>query len=260
MPMCEAIKHGKASRDALMCQNCGAVMVANYDRMKSHRKNGFSYCDKECMYQDKGRIYRTFESYRSKMYRPPQNDQAWKADVCKVYFFKCCICKTLGSSRNSQSCTCSLQCKRKLDTFKAWLSNRAKQTPKEVTCAGCGVMFTTLVRTRYDVHWCGDKCRMRHSRKQAKHRRRERVKVACGVVRGKVSLASQYRKHKGKCQICCCKVVMSSVHREDMATVDHIVPLSKGGLHVEDNVQLACWKCNTKKSNIITQSQQMLLY
>lgn len=31
--------------------------------------------------------------------------------------------------------------------------------------------------------------------------------------------------------------------------VDHIVPISRGGLSIEDNLQTLCWRCNRKKSN-----------
>lgn len=32
------------------------------------------------------------------------------------------------------------------------------------------------------------------------------------------------------------------------ATLDHIVPLSKGGEHVSENLQCACWRCNHHKA------------
>jgi hypothetical protein len=38
------------------------------------------------------------------------------------------------------------------------------------------------------------------------------------------------------------------------ATLDHVIPLSKGGNHVRDNVQLAHMKCNMKKSNKLERS------
>lgn len=38
--------------------------------------------------------------------------------------------------------------------------------------------------------------------------------------------------------------------RDDVPlTVDHVVPLSKGGLHVRENVVAACKSCNSKKGN-----------
>lgn len=53
------------------------------------------------------------------------------------------------------------------------------------------------------------------------------------------------------CQMC-------SVSLEDephlLLEVDHIIPLSKGGLSTEDNLQTLCWKCNRSKSNKILES------
>lgn len=44
----------------------------------------------------------------------------------------------------------------------------------------------------------------------------------------------------------CCGV---SAHSEKhlLLEIDHIIPISKGGLTTEDNLQTLCWKCNRSK-------------
>ncbi|GED20643.1 hypothetical protein KGI01_23840 [Kurthia gibsonii] len=33
--------------------------------------------------------------------------------------------------------------------------------------------------------------------------------------------------------------------------IDHIIPISKGGMSSEDNLQTLCWKCNRSKGSKI---------
>lgn len=50
-----------------------------------------------------------------------------------------------------------------------------------------------------------------------------------------------------------CKQCSISVHAEPhlLLEVDHINPVSKGGLSTEENLQTLCWRCNRTKSNKI---------
>lgn len=59
-----------------------------------------------------------------------------------------------------------------------------------------------------------------------------------------------WKKQKGICAYCGKKMSMNPVSRL-FATFDHVVPLSKGGKWSEDNIVLACRRCNEKKSNKI---------
>ena len=59
----------------------------------------------------------------------------------------------------------------------------------------------------------------------------------------KISLHEVYHLSRGICGIC--KLVV----RMQEASIDHIVPLSQGGSHTWNNVQLTHLKCNMKKSN-----------
>ena len=49
----------------------------------------------------------------------------------------------------------------------------------------------------------------------------------------------------------CCQICSISLNDEAhlLLEVDHIKPVSKGGLSIETNLQTLCWKCNRSKSN-----------
>jgi 5-methylcytosine-specific restriction endonuclease McrA len=65
-----------------------------------------------------------------------------------------------------------------------------------------------------------------------------------------ISLTRLYMRDIGVCALCGKHIDFdcdsNSAH---YPSIDHIIPLSKGGLHSWDNVQLACRECNTRKSN-----------
>lgn len=52
-------------------------------------------------------------------------------------------------------------------------------------------------------------------------------------------------KTSGKCGHCGCKLTDENI------TVDHIIPISKGGTNREENLICLCKECNTDKSNML---------
>lgn len=72
----------------------------------------------------------------------------------------------------------------------------------------------------------------------------------CASTRARV-----YKRDKLKCQYCWCKCIIptpddpTSVWAPNRATVDHVVPKSKGGSNRIDNLVTACARCNTAKGN-----------
>jgi len=54
------------------------------------------------------------------------------------------------------------------------------------------------------------------------------------------------------CQTCGASIADQSLL---LLEVDHIIPVSKGGLSTEDNLQTLCWKCNRTKSDKIIEQQ-----
>ena len=64
------------------------------------------------------------------------------------------------------------------------------------------------------------------------------------------------------CQICHKRVYKKVKYPDSMSpSLDHIIPLSKGGSHIYANVQLAHFGCNSgKKDNILLQGEQLRMF
>jgi len=121
------------------------------------------------------------------------------------------------------------------------------KTPKQ--CASCGKTFTSNHPTQ---KYCSEKCKKTRKKSAGTYRRRCRhygVYYDPSVTRIKV-----VRRDKNICQICgkTCNPKDKSWGSlgPDFPTLDHIIPLAKGGTHTWNNVQCACAICNSYKRDL----------
>ena len=64
---------------------------------------------------------------------------------------------------------------------------------------------------------------------------------------------SLWHRDLGTCQYCSKRVTLSN------ATIDHVIPKSRGGDHTWENLVIACSKCNSKKgSRLLTECNMPL--
>lgn len=54
-----------------------------------------------------------------------------------------------------------------------------------------------------------------------------------------------------KCEYCSCEMQTLNELSDNFATIDHYIPLSKGGTHALSNLRLVCRKCNAIKANSV---------
>lgn len=153
--------------------------------------------------------------------------------------------------RNGSSCLCSDECRdtRNEESYaRAVISARVRYeenwvNPGEFICEECGETFVNSYgETRRS--YCSDRCRNRY----LKRTRRARVRGA--MIGDTFGLYEISDRDHGICQLCMGKVDASKTapHR-DSPTIDHIVPIAKGGEHSYANVQLAHFLCNSKKGD-----------
>lgn len=262
------------NRQALMCRNCGCVFVVGGDVLRAKKTSQHVYCDDECKYADRSRIYKANWQQHVNACEKIGKKKRWPHS--KVHKKQCTECSNAFYAQRNWQCQCCDDCvqtykqrigeeQKKAAATKCRLAYRqqrieeARKTSTHTTCKECNIAFTAIVRPSRE--FCSDDCAKKYHRKSRKHARRERMKLPDGVMRGKTSLGYIIKKFKGRC--CCCRqvVVRSKKYQPNQATVDHVVPLAKGGLHVEDNLQLMCMTCNSRKSDgLQVESAQLSLF
>ena len=130
------------------------------------------------------------------------------------------------------------------------------------TCKECGRVFT---RQQYMIesgrtrainkapNYCSKNCSCKMSSRKARHNRKLLERASGGDT---IPLGDLIERDHGICQICGEKVDIHDGYFDEgrhfhsgplYPTVDHIIPLSKGGANTWDNVQLAHLSCNGGK-------------
>jgi hypothetical protein len=167
-----------------------------------------------------------------------------------VHYRECEICNTEFETRYKASFACSPECQR--ERVRLWQKNKwvesleSRPQTKEIICKWCNepvvVPYSMTGARKYH-----DACKKQATR--AKNRKksvkRQGAKTQSNIVHEVIAERDNY-----VCHICGELVDMSLPRRSHYgATLDHVIPIAKGGLDSEDNVKLAHWICNVRKSD-----------
>ena len=127
----------------------------------------------------------------------------------------------------------------------------------EKVCKYCGNPFMTQYKK--SKVFCCEECGNKHAhymRKIAAKRRHGKI-TALDRLDNDITLPLLFKRDKGVCKICGGLCNWSDIEVKDgyavvgdnYPSIDHIKPISKGGSHTWDNVQLAHKQCNSIKSD-----------
>lgn len=219
-PECE----GKSRRRTIsfVCSECGNKFIPKMN-------DRTTYCSRECYFKAK-----------HKNAKPKINN---------VIVAKNVLCAECG--KEFQTCRgqkyCSDRCRmihyntKKKDTFK----------PLQFECEECGI---TIVALRGDKRrkFCSHCCSRRHSDRKKETQRRYRL-IENGEIDHNITLKKLIKRDNEMCYICNDKVnVNSNSNADEYPSIDHVIPVAKGGTHTWDNVRLAHRYCNSVKwSNML---------
>ena len=231
------------------CPNCGEAFTKR--RPGGRRKPGHKiYCSEGC-------------------YREYQRTSEWGSDratSCRVYFPTCVSCGRLFCSRHRNHKTCSASCQKQRACAAARRVSERRHNPGRKSCCQCGKQFIPAYgskRRRLCSEFCARKwshSRDNPSRRAASLRRAARLRGANTL--STIDPKQIYKRDGWTCQICGSRVIKrrKASHLHPLAaTIDHIVPVSLGGAHVESNLQTAHRICNSLKGASERYGQEWLI-
>lgn len=244
-----------------ICLQCGA----SFDRKpkKDKRKDRGDYCNKKCAGaarragKRKGRwkeaqelracrakvkpSHRMYAAMQDAMRRQMESIASlWRA---MNDWRPCLHCGgLLKEHATERTMFCSIPC--------------AAEYPHQVQCCECGETFIKKGMQGKRRPFCR-RCRQKRINKQRRaygDNIRKRA-IRFGVERVPYARENVFERDGWVCQLCNCKLLPRwTYHKKSLvphsrnATIDHIVPMAKGGADAEWNVQACCLACNGKKS------------
>lgn len=159
--------------------------------------------------------------------------------IQKEFNLICSVCGAPFIGSNPRNKFCSEYCRHRASKHKKQLRNLSF-----CSCEVCNNIFTSYEPKR--ARCCSEHCRRALARLERKGRYKHLYNT--GGYDASVTLENVYNKFDGVC--CGCGKHLDfdcSVVADDYPSIDHITPISRGGTHTWNNVQLLCRLCNAKK-------------
>ena len=270
----------KPEAKACMCQNCGSVIVVGKERDSNRNAQPEVYCDKECSYADRSRVYRL-----RKIADKTTLSKGWMpaSMASKVVFCSCQHCEKRFATAQARQ-FCSEACRsakgnaakkakddeaarrrarkeaaaarvRAIATKRIEALNRIQEEAAAgratCSCIECGALF--IVKPGVKKIYCSRTCLSKRAGTYRQH-----VIRTSAIYSESFTAREVFVKANWRCRQCRRRVYQGDPAWSDrQATLDHIVPVSKGGLHVWSNVQCLCRACNLSKSDKMDKPMQL---
>jgi hypothetical protein len=250
------------------CQNCGAVLPSRIDGQRGRPRK---YCNRSCFAIASGYLKYAVKpefclfcgidlnqinkpGYPKKFCSRKHNAQYRQANKPKAPKIQksCLWCNTefvtaFEVMKFCQgSCRVAFQNKQRADKTKA--KHIANPRRFDFNCNRCGqsVISDICIRKTYSGRFCRN-CSLVKRRERYRIKTAKRQKIVNPI---RISADVLIERDGDVCHICLTQIDLSLARNSRFgATIDHVIPVSKGGADTLDNMKLAHWICNIKKGN-----------
>lgn len=164
----------------------------------------------------------------------------WDSRILKTA--PCVVCRKITASRSGIALCDDAGCR------SAWAVGRRLRVRTGTTatpiayfdCEECGRLFVGRVRT--NRAFCTRQCTTVAARRTNKHRRRSAARTG-----DRITILRLAERDGWICHLCRTSVRRRFGNTPTSPSIDHLIPLSKGGEHIWSNVALAHKGCNTRR-------------
>lgn len=244
-------------------------------------KNDCVYKEKTCMFC--GKKFNTKSKsakFCSRRCRNGASEYKRSGYICNAKLLKkvCPVCGKRFETYKSYKITCSDECKsvreRKRspltwDEYVSIQKEKAKQNAEikriekewykaihtvERECKICGALFYCLDKESKCT--CSSECSREYARRKRNCRNDARINES-NLVDKDISLEKLFIRDDGICYLCGKSCDWNDYEMRNgikicgktYPSIDHVVPLARGGKHQWENVRLAHWMCNVNKGD-----------
>jgi len=237
----------------MQCKKCGYVQEKHAQCLRHSEEIICDNC-RETKKRIESKRIKKLKEYQKKQNKINKEVDALKRiKINHRYYIECDRCgkRFFTNAKNVVHCN---KCIREIKAEEK--ARREGWKGKIIKCKYCGEEFEMRSsRSKY----CSEKCLNKVMNRKKEIERRERLKEN-GRINYDITLDKLIKRDNGICQICE-KLIDNKdfehdengnfIAENDYPSIDHIVPVSKGGTHTWDNVQLAHFYCNSVKGNNI---------
>lgn len=236
-----------------VCQQCGKTYTAK-------AKDRAKFCSRECSFE-----YKTAHAKPKRLCqickRPlsPKQDKLCSAECWQQFRIqlgrtRCVVCGAELTGTQLKLCGAS-ECRKEDARRESRRIDSEKKPLVERICKQCGKRFVPEYGNKRRT-FCSDECNKRWTdqhptpkaldgKRKASHTRRAKMR---GAYVEDISPSAVYDRDDWVCGICGQPIERDLAYPDPGSpTIDHIMPIAKGGKHSYENVQAAHFRCNSLK-------------